>query len=112
MAFLQYRKMNYDSAYYYAHTALSVNTYDPAANYYYGLASLKLNKIYDAEDGFEVAAITPQYRSAAYTELSKIKLQQKNYKLSFEYAGKSLVNNSENISALQLQYVCARYDGQ
>ncbi|HET7117477.1 MAG TPA: tetratricopeptide repeat protein, partial [Hanamia sp.] len=62
-------------------------------------------------DGFEVAAITPQYRSAAYTELSKIKLQQKNYKLSFEYAGKSLVNNSENISALQLQYVCARLMG-
>jgi Tfp pilus assembly protein PilF len=111
MSFLQYRKMNYDSAYYYARTALSVNTYDPAANYYYGLASLKLNKIYDAEDGFEVAAITPQYRSAAYTELSKLKLRQKNYQLSFEYADKSLVNNSENISALQLQYVCARLMG-
>lgn len=109
MSFLQYRKMNYDSAYYFARNALSVDTYDPSANYYYGLASLKLNKIYDAEDGFEVAAITPQYRSAAYTELSKIKLRQKNYKLSFEYAGKSLVNNSENISALQLQYVCTGY---
>ena len=111
MAFLQYRKMNYDSAYYFARTALSVNTYDPAANYYYGLASLDLNKIYDAEDGFEVAAITPQYRSAAYTELSKIKLRQKNYQLSFEYADKSLVNNSQNISALQLQYVCDRVLG-
>lgn len=108
MAFLQYRKMNYDSAYYFSRIALSVNTYDPAANYYYGLAALKLNKFYDAEDGFEVAAITPQYRSAAYTELSKIKLQQNNCKLSFEYAGKSLVNNSDNITALQLQYVCAR----
>ncbi|MEO9210688.1 MAG: DUF5107 domain-containing protein, partial [Ginsengibacter sp.] len=108
MSFLQYRKMNYDSAYYFSRTALSVNTYDPAANYYYGLASLKLDKMYDAEDGFEVAAITPQYRSAAYTELSKIKLQQKNYSLSLEYASKSLVNNSQNISALQLQYVSAR----
>jgi predicted Zn-dependent protease len=108
MAFLQYRKMNYDSAWHFASLALSVNTYDPAANYCYGLASLKLNKIYDAEDGFEVAAITPEYSSAAYTELSKIKLRQKNYALSFEYATKSLVNNSENISAMQLQYVCAR----
>ncbi|MEO7961140.1 MAG: DUF5107 domain-containing protein, partial [Ginsengibacter sp.] len=44
MAFLQYRKMNYDSAYSFARTALSVNTYDPAANYFYGLASVKLNK--------------------------------------------------------------------
>jgi predicted Zn-dependent protease len=108
MAFLQYRKMNYDSAYYFARTALSVNTYDPAANYFYGLAALQLNKLYDAEDGFEVAAITPQYRSAAYTELSKIKLRQKNYQSSFEYAEESLVNNSQNISALQLQYVCSR----
>jgi predicted Zn-dependent protease len=108
MAFLQYRKMNYDSAYYFARTALSVNTYDPAANYYYGLAALKLNKLYDAQDGFEVAAITPQYRSAAFTELSKITLRQKNYQQSFEYAEKSLVNNSQNISALQLQYVCSR----
>ena len=111
MSFLQYQKMNYDSAYYYARTALSINTYDPVANYYYGLASLKLDKIYDAEDGFEVAAITPQYRSAAYTELSKIKLQQKNYKLAFDYAVKSLVNNSENITSLQLEYVCARLMG-
>jgi Tfp pilus assembly protein PilF len=111
MAFLQYRKMNYDSAYYFARSALNVNTYDPAANYYYGLATLQLNKIYDAEDGFEVAAITSQYRSAAYTELSKIKLQQKNYKLAFEYAEKSLVNNSENITSLELEYVCSRLMG-
>lgn len=111
MSFLQYRKMNYDSAYYFARTALSVNTYDPAANYYYGLASLKLNKIYDAQDGFEVAAITPQYRSAAYTELGKIKIRQKDYQLSFEYADKSLVNNSQSISALQLQYVSSRLLG-
>jgi Tfp pilus assembly protein PilF len=108
MSFLQYRKMNYDSAFYFARTALSVDTYDPAANYYYGLAALQLNKMYDAEDGFEVAAITPQYRSAAYIELSKIKLRQKDYQLSFEYTKKSLVNNSQNISALQLQYVCSR----
>ncbi len=111
MAFLQYRKMNYDSAYYFSRTALRVNTYDPAANYYYGVACLRLNKMYDAKDAFEVAAITPQYRSAAYTELSKINLRQQNYRQSFEYADKSLVNNSENITSLQLQYLCARLSG-
>lgn len=105
MAFLQYRKLNFDSALYFARTALSVNTYDPAANYYYGLASLKLNKTYDAQDGFEVAAITPEYRSAAFTELSKMKMRQQDYKKSLEYAIKSLVNNTNNISALQLQYL-------
>ncbi|MEP6627548.1 MAG: DUF5107 domain-containing protein [Ginsengibacter sp.] len=111
MSFLQYRKMNYDSAFYYARSALSVDTYNPAANYYYGLAALKLNKIYDAEDGFQVAAITSEYRSAAYTELSKIKLQQQDYKQAYEYAGKSLVNNSENMTSLQLKYLSARLSG-
>ncbi|MDQ2719617.1 MAG: DUF5107 domain-containing protein [Bacteroidota bacterium] len=111
MALLQYRKTNYDSAFYFSRKALSVDTYDPAANYYYGLAALKLNKIHDAEDGFEVAAITAEYRSAAYTELSKIQLRKKDYKQAYQYAENSLVNNSENITALQLQYICDRVLG-
>lgn len=108
MAFLQYRKMNYDSAFYYARTALSMDTYDAAANYYYGLSALKLNKQYDAADGFEVAAITPLYRTAAYTELSKMQLQKQEYQTAYDYATKALVYNTDNISALQLQYLAAR----
>lgn len=111
MAFLQYRKMNYDSAYMYAQTGLSVDTYDPKTNYYYGLAALKIGKIFDAKDGFQVAAITPVYRSAAYTELSKIAIREKNFPLAAEYAGKSLINNSKNISALQLLYVALEKSG-
>lgn len=109
MSLLQYRKMNYDSAFYFARTALSVDTYNPEANYNYGLAAVQLHKIYDAKDGFEVAAITPSYRSAAYTELAKIEFCEKNYRLANDDADKSLVNNSENISALQLKYLCARF---
>jgi Tfp pilus assembly protein PilF len=108
MAFLQYRKMNYDSAFYFAKMALSIDTYDPASNYYYGLAANKLGKIYDAKDGFQVAVITPRYRSAAYTELSKIELKEKHFPAAYAYAQKSLVTNEENISALKIQYVCAR----
>ena len=111
MAMLQYRKMNYQGAFEYARKAISLNTYDGAANYYYGLAALKLGKVYDAEDGFEVATLTGEYRSAAYTELSKIKLQQKKLEEAFTYASKSLVYNSENITALQLQYLAARLQG-
>lgn len=109
LSFLQYRKLNYDSAFTYAKTALSVNTYDPASNYYYGLAALKLGKIYDAKDGFEVAAITPQYRSAAYTELSKIKMREKDFAEAFNYAEKSLETNVNNVSALQLQLLSAKF---
>ncbi len=111
MAYLQYRKMNYDSAFYYARKALSVNTYDPAANYYYGLAALKSGKPYDAADGFQVAAITLPFRSAAYTELSKMQIQQGHFKRSYNLSKKSLVNNTENITALQLLYLNSRLMG-
>lgn len=109
MSYLQYREMNYDSAYYYARKALSIDTYNPAANYYYGLAALKLNKWFDALDGFQVATITPEFRSAAYTGLSKMKIQNHRYEEAYQYAKDALVNNAENITALQLQYVAAQY---
>lgn len=107
MSFLQYREMNFDSAFYYARTALSIDTYDPAANYYYGLSALKMHRDYDAEDGFEVATITPQFRSAAYTELCSMKLREKQYKDAYRYAGSALAYNEKNITALQLRFLAA-----
>ncbi|MEO9005471.1 MAG: DUF5107 domain-containing protein, partial [Ginsengibacter sp.] len=70
MSLLQYRKMRYDSAFYFAKRALTVDTYDPAANFYYGIAAKKLKKVYDALDGFEVASLSISFRSAAFTEMS------------------------------------------
>jgi len=112
MAFLKYRKMEYDSSYYFAKNALRIDTYNPEANYYYGLAAEKLGKIYDALDGFEVACLNIQLRSAAYTEMSKIHIQNKNYDKAFELAGRSMGNNSKNVTALQMRYVAARLMGK
>lgn len=108
MAMLQYRKMNYQAAFDYARQAISADTYDGAANYYYALSALKLDKVYDALDGFEIATLTGQYRNAAYTELSRIKIRQQKYDQAFSYASKSLSNNAENITGLQLAYLSAR----
>jgi hypothetical protein len=108
MAMLEYKKMHYQAAFDYARKAISLDTYDGEANYYYGLSALRLNKVYDAQDGFEVATLTDQYRSAAFTQLSKIKIIQQRFDEAFAYASKSLVYNSENITALQLQYLSAR----
>lgn len=112
MALLQYKKMNYPAAFDYARKALSIDTYDGKANYYYGLAALKLGKIYDAEDGFELAALTTDYRSAAFTELSRIKMMHQKYTEAGKYAVKALLYNAQNTTALQLQYLAARLDGQ
>ncbi|MES2107278.1 MAG: DUF5107 domain-containing protein [Bacteroidota bacterium] len=112
MALLQYKKMDYQAAFDHARKALSIDTYDGKANYYYGLAALKLDKTYDAEDGFELAALTTDYRSAAFTELSRIRIIQQKYTEAGKYAARALEYNAQNTTALQLQYLAARLDGQ
>lgn len=107
MARLQYQRMDYDTAFVYAKRALSIDTYNPEANFEYGRSARKTGDIADALDGFEVAALTPSYRSAAFTEISKIYFRQQRYREAFEYAEKSMINNRYNIEGLQLGYLLA-----
>ena len=106
MSRLYHRRMDYDSAYYYARKALSFDTYDPDANFEYGRSARQLGKLIDALDGFEIAAMTTPLRSAAYTEISKIHFIRKEIEKSAEYARKSLINNNFNIEGLQMLYLC------
>ncbi len=112
MAGLQIRKFQYDAALKYATKALSINTYEAAANYYYGIANMQLGNIADAKDGFDIAASGVEYRSAAYTELAKIYLRSKELSKAVEYAHKSLLNNQYNIESLQLLAVSYRLQHQ
>ena len=109
MSKLHYYHMNYDSAFVTAQKALSIDTYDADANYMYGMSSIMLQKYYDALDGFEIAALTSEFRSACYTELSKIHFKEKNYEMAFRYAEKSMINNQYNIEGLQLSYLAATF---
>jgi tetratricopeptide (TPR) repeat protein len=102
MASLQIREFQYTEAVNTTKKALSINTYDEAANYYYGLANLRLGNITDAKDGFDMAAAGVEFRSASYTELSKIYFLEKNMTKAIEYAEKSLVNNQYNLEGLQI----------
>lgn len=108
MSKLYYHRMEYDSAFYTAGKALSIDTYDGAANYMYGKSAVMLDSIFDAFDGFEVAALTNDYRSAAYTELSKLYFKQGDIESAFNYAEKSLINNQFNIEGLQLLYLSSK----
>lgn len=108
MSKIQWIHMRYDSAFHYAQQALSVDTYNGEANYYYGLAAAKLGRTYDALDGFEVASLDPTMQSAAYTALSKVYIEDANFAKSLAYASKALNNNNTNIEALQLHYLSAR----
>jgi Tfp pilus assembly protein PilF len=108
LAGLQIRQFKYSAAVATASRALSINTYDAAANYYYGLANLKLGNITDAKDGFDIAAASVEFRTAAYTELAKIYFGNNEIAKAIEYAEKSLLTNQHNIEALQLLAVIYR----
>jgi tetratricopeptide (TPR) repeat protein len=96
------RKMEYEKAYEYAGKALAIDQYDPQANYISGQAAVRLGKVYDAMDRFEIAAITTELRSAAYTQLAFIYFREGDKETAAEYARKSLVGNAYNLTAYQI----------
>lgn len=108
LASLQIRKLQYKEAVISASKALAIDTYDPAANYYYGLANLHLGNITDAKDGFDIAAAGVEFRSPAYTALSKIYFSENDQAKAIEYAEKSLLNNQYNLEGLQVLAVLYR----
>ena len=108
LAYLQLQKFQYAAAIATAGKALSINTYEPAANYYYALANLQLGNIADAKDGFDIAASGVEFRSAAYTALAKLYFCEKELTKTKEYAEKSLLNNQTNLESLQLLAVMYR----
>ncbi|MEO7048553.1 MAG: DUF5107 domain-containing protein, partial [Ferruginibacter sp.] len=109
MAILMIHKLEYNQALAYARKALSIDTYDPAANYYYGIVNNLLKNFTDAKDGFDIASQNVGYRAAAYTRLAKFYLTQKDVGNAIAYAEKSLLYNSVDIESMQVLAVAFRY---
>lgn len=110
-AALELRAMRYEAARRDARTALSVDTYDGAANYYYGLANRHLGRVADARDGFEIASQTLEYRVAAYAELAKLWLADGDARRAAAYADKALAADPADLDALGVRVVIARRNG-
>jgi tetratricopeptide (TPR) repeat protein len=106
LAQLNYQRMHYEKALQLLRKALSINTYDGQSNYLYGLVNVKLNHITDAKDGFDIASMSVEYRSAAYTELAKIYFRAKDFDKALLHAGKSLEHSAQNITAIHLMAMC------
>lgn len=111
MAELKYRNMLYDEALSLASRALSIDAHDGGANYYYGLVNSVLGNIADSKDGFEIASMSPEYRSAAYTGLSRLYLRENDPVRAFDYAVRAIDYNRFNIDALQLMALACRLKG-
>jgi len=108
LSMLLYQKMNYSEALSAIKRALSIDTYDPAANYYYGLINSKLGNIADAKDGFDIASFGMEYRSASYSMLSSLYLKQLDFQKSIDYARKSIDFNKYAVDAYQLLAIIYR----
>ncbi|MEO8762787.1 MAG: DUF5107 domain-containing protein [Ginsengibacter sp.] len=109
MAELMYRNLRYDEALVFAKRALSINTNDGGANYYYGLINAKLGNVTDAKDGFDLASLSSEYKSPAYTELARLYLKENYFEKSNIYASGAIDFNRYNIEALQVQAIDYRY---
>lgn len=102
---LLYRNLDYHKSLHYATRTLSINTEDAPANFIYGLANQALGDTIDAKDGYDIAALDPAYRSAAYTRLAML---EKNNARALDYTAKALLANPINIEALHLQALYSR----
>ncbi|HUX96989.1 MAG TPA: DUF5107 domain-containing protein [Bacteroidales bacterium] len=108
LAELMLRNLQYDKALEYATRALSIDTHDGESNYYYGLVNDRLGNITDARDGYSLATLSSDYRSAAYTGLGRSYLKEKDYERALGYTERAVDYNRFNIEALQMQAVIYR----
>lgn len=102
MAELYYRRADYSKGLDAACKVLENDTYDAAANFISGVIYRRLGKLLEAEELFDVAARTMEYRSGAYLQIAGIRLQNQDYAHAVVYAKKSLDFNRKNLSAYQL----------
>ncbi|HEY3286044.1 MAG TPA: DUF5107 domain-containing protein [Gemmatimonadaceae bacterium] len=110
-AALHLRAMQYADARRVAMTALAVDAYDGAANYYYGVANRRLGRAADARDGFEIASQSAEYRAAAWTELARLWLAEGDEARALSYVDKALTVDDANLAALAMRVVVARHRG-
>ncbi|MBN2505570.1 MAG: DUF5107 domain-containing protein [Verrucomicrobia bacterium] len=111
LALLRLFAMDAGGAFDLARRALAIDTYDPAANYYYGLAARRLSRFDDARDGFELAAQSVELRGAAWTELAKLALHAGDFARAALNAERSLELNQRNLEARQLIALVRRLQG-
>ncbi len=84
---------------------LSIDTYNPKANLFLGIMALEesgYDELSEVEDLFSVAALDPDYRSAAYYHLASLQCRKRNWDKAVEYAELSVAASPLNPNAQDL----------
>lgn len=111
LASLELRRGEGAAALQLARRALSLDTYDPAANFVWGEANRRAGRPVDARDGFDIASQSVEYRSASYTSLAKLYLHDGDLARAVEYSEKALDYDRYNLDAWQVSAVAHRLNG-
>ncbi len=112
MTELYYRRMQYDSALFFANEALQLDTYNPGANYYAGVTYIARGDLINALESLGWAARSFEFRSTAYAQMAGIQLQLENAELAEHYANQALDYNRYNFNALQVLAILHRKSGK
>lgn len=105
---LYYRSGEYTTALDHVQKALSLDTYEPNANYVAGIIYRAMGDKINAKESLGWAARSMQYRSNAYAQMAEIMLSEGQFKKASSYAQKALDFNRFNIPALQVKAISAR----
>ncbi len=111
LAMLRLRALQATDALALAARALAIDTYDPGANYYYGLAALAVDRMADARDGFEIATQSIEYRSAAWHQLARMAARAGDLARARHYATRAADADALDVDARQLVATLARLAG-
>jgi len=112
LAELYCRRAQYDQALDYARKALDIAMYDADANYIYGIIAVRRGDMADAKETLGWAARSMKFRSAAYSDLGGIYLQESNFDLAQDYLHQSLSYDAYNIRSYQLLATALRLHKQ
>jgi Tfp pilus assembly protein PilF len=107
LADLHFRKAEYEIGIAYIKSALTIDTYHPAANFTAGNIYLAQKDDLNALESFGWAARSLQFRSEAYAQMASIHLRQNNYTSADEYANESLAFNKYNLKSLSILAISA-----
>lgn len=111
VAALYYRRAEYERSIDYASRALALDTYDPTANFIFGIAQQQTGDLVNAKDALGWAARSLEHRSGAHTLRAGIELQEGNFGRAAEYARQALDFNANNLSAHEALAVSLRKQG-
>ena len=108
LAGYEMRRGNYDEVHALARKALALDAYNAAANYLDGFAAFVEGDQATARERLGVAALSPEFASAALALVARGYLREKRKREAMDAARKALAANPDNLDALLVEVIADR----